>query len=232
MLRVPISQAGLHADHSPMCLTMLCKCTIILYCNAALCKKVRHYFCHSFVWFTFNLKLSFLFYYMNLPKGELVIQLASNNVGCISEQIWKEQCRMKVYTTINMTKWRCPRIGLKLVNTTKNFFYLRYASKVTGYHWLHVSKGRTILLQWCDLTSSSDGSTSSGDVSTILSASDAVKNMIKNRISSETHNWYVYATWEIELQNLGFTQMTSQGGVEGQNILLILTLMCFLWNNL
>ena len=30
----------------------------------------------------------------------------------------------------------------------------------------------------------------------------------------------------------GFTQMTSQGGMEGQNILLILALLCFSWNNL
>ena len=38
-------------------------------------------------------------------------------------------------------------------------FYIRYATWVSGYHWLHVSKGQTILLQWCDLTSSGDGST-------------------------------------------------------------------------
>ena len=35
---------------------------------------------------------------------------------------------MKAYTAINMTKWYCSRIGIKLVITTKNFFYLRYAS--------------------------------------------------------------------------------------------------------
>ena len=46
------------------------------------------------------------------------------------------------------------------------------------------------------------------------------KDMIQNRISSETHNWYVYAT-----------QMISQE-VEGQNSLLFLAPMCFLWNNL
>ena len=102
---------------------------------------------------------------------------------------------------------------------------------MSGYHWLHVSKGQPILLQWWDLTSSSDSSTSSRDCSTILSASNTVKNMIQNRISSKNHNWYVSTTWEIEPQNLGFTQMTSQGGVEGQKILLILAPMCFLWNN-
>ena len=60
--------------------------------------------------------------------------------------------------------------------------------------------------------------------------SDYIKycqNTIQNRFSSETHNWDMYATWEIEPKNLGFTQMTSQGGVKGQTILLILALMCF-----
>ena len=49
---------------------MLCKSTMIWYCNASLCKKVRHYFRHYLVLFTFNSKLSFVFYYVNLPKGE------------------------------------------------------------------------------------------------------------------------------------------------------------------
>ena len=49
-----ISKASLHADHPPMCVKLLCKCTMISYCNASLCKKVRHYFSHNFVWFTLN----------------------------------------------------------------------------------------------------------------------------------------------------------------------------------
>ena len=52
-------------------------------------------------------------------------------------------------------------------------------------------------------------------------------DMTLNCISSETHIWYMYQTWEIETPNLGFTQMASQGGVGGQNILLILAPMCF-----
>ena len=40
-----------------------------------LCKKVRHYFRHYFVLFTFNSMLSFLFYYVNPPKGELLVNL-------------------------------------------------------------------------------------------------------------------------------------------------------------
>ena len=70
-----IRKARLHADHPPMCLKMLCKCTKIQYCNASLCKKVRHYFRHYFVLFTLNSMLSFLSYYVNLPKGELLVNL-------------------------------------------------------------------------------------------------------------------------------------------------------------
>ena len=36
---------------------------------------MRHYFRHYFVLFTFNSMLSFLFHYVNLPKGELLINL-------------------------------------------------------------------------------------------------------------------------------------------------------------
>ena len=36
---------------------------------------MRHYFHHYFVLFTFNSTLSFLFHYVNLPKGELLINL-------------------------------------------------------------------------------------------------------------------------------------------------------------
>ena len=70
-----ISKVSLLADHPPMCLKMLCKCTIIQYCNASLCKEVRHYFRHYFVLFTFNSKLSFLFHYVNLPKGKVLVNL-------------------------------------------------------------------------------------------------------------------------------------------------------------
>ena len=36
---------------------------------------MRHYFRHYFVLFTFNPMLSFLFHYVNLPKGELFVNL-------------------------------------------------------------------------------------------------------------------------------------------------------------
>ena len=57
-------------------------------------------------------------------------------------------------------------------------------------------------------------------------------DMTQSVISSETHTWYMYTAWEIETPNLGLTQMASPWGVGGQNIMLILALMCFLWNNL
>ena len=50
------------------------------------------------------------------------IKPASNDFGCIGEQIWKDQSSMKARTTINMTKWHCSRIRIELIITTKNFF--------------------------------------------------------------------------------------------------------------
>ena len=64
-----------------MCLKMLCKCTIIWYYNASLCKKLRHYFRQYFFVFTVNSKLSFLSYYVNLSKGEVLVNL------CVSTSI-------------------------------------------------------------------------------------------------------------------------------------------------
>ena len=111
-------------------------------------------------------------------------------------------------------------------------FYLRFTSQVSSYHWLHVSRGRTNYSNDVIWLHSRDGFPSSGDGSPILSAWDAVRNTKQNRISSETHNWDVDATWEIEPKNVGFTQMTSQGGVKGQIFRLSWFLCVFLWNNL
>ena len=68
-----IGKASLHADHPPMYLIMPCKCTMIWYCNSSLCKKGSHYFCHGFVLFTLNSKLSFLIHYVNLLKGGVLM---------------------------------------------------------------------------------------------------------------------------------------------------------------
>ena len=52
---------------------------------------MRHYFRHYFVLFTFNSMLSFLFYYVNLPKGELLVNL------CVSTLIdWGQVTRICV----------------------------------------------------------------------------------------------------------------------------------------
>ena len=52
---------------------------------------MRHYFRHYFVLFTFNSMLSFLFYYVNLPKGELLVNL------CVSTLIdWGRMTRICV----------------------------------------------------------------------------------------------------------------------------------------
>ena len=52
---------------------------------------MRRYFRHYFVLFTFNSMLSFLFYYVNLPKGELLVNL------CVSTLIdWGRVTRICV----------------------------------------------------------------------------------------------------------------------------------------
>ena len=52
---------------------------------------MRHYFRHYFVLFTFNSMLSFLFYYVNLPRGELLVNL------CVSTLIdWARVTRICV----------------------------------------------------------------------------------------------------------------------------------------
>ena len=42
---------------------------------------MRHYFRHYFVLFTFNSMLSFLFHYLNLPKGELLVNLCVSTLN-------------------------------------------------------------------------------------------------------------------------------------------------------
>ena len=105
---------------------------------------------------------------------------ASNDFGCICEQSWKDQCSMEVYITINQTKSYCSKLLTKFVITTKNLFLHSLCYLMSCSHWLHVSKGQTILLQWCDLTSSGDGSTLSGDCSTNRTKSNTIKTMWYN----------------------------------------------------
>ena len=66
----------------------------------------------------------------------LLFKPASNDFGCICEEIWKDQCSMEVYITINWTKWCCSKLLIKLVIATKTFFtfvmLLKWAA-VIGY---------------------------------------------------------------------------------------------------
>ena len=41
---------------------------------------MRHYFRHYFVLFTFNSMLSFFFYYVNLPKGQLLVNFCVSSL--------------------------------------------------------------------------------------------------------------------------------------------------------
>ena len=58
----------------------------------------------------------------------MLLKPASNDFECICEQSWKDQCSMEVYNTIIRTKSYCSKLLTKLVITTKNFFYIRYAT--------------------------------------------------------------------------------------------------------
>ena len=66
--------------------------------------------------------------YVSMPQcgyiehGLKDIKPASNNVGCICEQIWKDQWGMKVWISMNRAKWSCSRICIKLVITIENYF--------------------------------------------------------------------------------------------------------------
>ena len=57
-----------------------------------------------------------------LQTKHLNVKPASNDFGCICEQIWKDQCSIEVYITINRTKWYCSKLLIKWVITTKIFF--------------------------------------------------------------------------------------------------------------
>ena len=47
-------------------------------------------------------------------------------------------------------------------------------------------------------------------------------DVIQNCISSETHSWYMYTIWEIEIPNLWSTQMPSQRQMGVERFLLVL----------
>ena len=100
-------------------------------------------------------------------------------------------------------------------------------------YWLHVSKGQTILLQWCDLASSGDGSTLSGDCSTIRTISNTIKMMwykIAFHLKLTTDTCTQYKRWKTKIY--GLHRCLPKGKLEVENFLLVLAPTGFLWNDL
>ena len=64
----------------------------------------------------------------SFDAGLTHVKPASNDFGCIYDQIWKEQCRMKAYIAINQNKWYRLKLYIKLVTAMKKIFYIRYAT--------------------------------------------------------------------------------------------------------
>ena len=104
---------------------------------------------------------------------------------------------------------------------------------MSSYNWLHVSKGRAVLLQCSDLTSSGDGSTLSGDGSTIRTASNRIK-MLWHKVvfhpKLTTDICIQYERYKPQIYGLPRCLPNEKWGVK--RFLLVLALMCFLWNNL
>ena len=164
--------------------------------------------------------------------GTWKVKLASNDVGCIREHIWNEQCRIMTYIAINLTKCYCFKTCMKLVTTIKDFLNfvmtLNWAA-IIGYR---LARGRPFYSNDVLLLHQVTIPLHQGKVPLFGLHHTQSNDMTQNCISSETHKWYMCQSWEIESQHLWFKQMVSLGGVGGQNTLFILAPMCFLWNKL
>ena len=100
-------------------------------------------------------------------------------------------------------------------------------------HWLHVSKGQTILLQWCDLTSSGDCSTLSGDCTTIRTISNTIKMMwykiaFHPKLTTDTCSQYEKEKPKI----YGLQRCLPKEKWEVERFLFVSAPTGFLWNNL
>ena len=136
------------------------------------------------------------------------------------------------YIAINLTKCYCFKTCMKLVTTIKDFLNfimpLNWAA-IIGYR---LARGTPFYSNDVILLHQVTIPLHQGTVPLFGLHQTQSNDMTQNCISSETHKWYMYESWEIESQNLWFKQLVSRGGVGGQNTLLILASMCFLWNNL
>ena len=78
---------------------------------------------------------------------EIKFKPASTDLGCIYEQLWKEQCRKK-HIKINRTNWYCFRICIKWVITIKNCFCLHYAHVMVICTYVPTKVGPLLKLQY------------------------------------------------------------------------------------
>ena len=156
---------------------------------------------------------------------------ASNHFGCICEQIRNELCCMKSYITINRTKWYCSKLCINLIITM--IFFLHSLCHLSEQLPLVTCKQRAshfTPMMWFDFIR-----WQFHFIRGRFHYSNCIKfnhnNMTQNCISSETHNWCMYTIWEIETPNLWFTRCLPKEKWEVKRFLLVLVLMCFLWNN-
>ena len=114
------------------------------------------------------------------------------------EKNWKEQCHIKTYIAINLTKWYCSKIYIKLVITTKNF--LTFVMPLNGAAIIsyRLARGRPFYSN--DVILLHQVMVPLHRVTVPLFGLHRIQSndMTQNCISSETHNWYMYQTWEIE----------------------------------
>ena len=137
---------------------------------------------------------------------------ASSDLGCICKHIRKEQLCMKAYITINRTKLYPLKLCIKLITTTKNFLHLlchlsellslvtckQRADHFTPIMWFDFIRWRFHLIR--------------GQFHYSNCIRYNQNDVTQNCILPETHNWYMYTAWEIEIQSLWLTQMPSKWG--------------------
>ena len=124
-------------------------------------------------------------------------------------------------------------IGYKISYNNEKLFLHSLCHLCERISLVTCKQRQAILLQWCDLTSSGDGSTFSGYGYTIRTASTTIRIMwhkiafhLKLTIDSCTQ----YERWKPEIH--GLHRCLPEERCEAIIFLLLLAPMCFLWNNL